>query len=1193
MQARFLLGPAGSGKTFRCLSEIRRALIESSEGPPLVLVAPKQSTYQLERQLLTDPLVAGYTRLHILSFERLAGFVFDFVRQPRPEILGDEGRLMVLRALLAKHRDQLRVFRASARLTGFSAELGLVLQEFQRNQMTPALLREVAAKIQNQGGLAAKLQDLATMLELYAQWLAKHNLQDPDCLLKAAAESLRPENNHPDLAVESQHLAGLWLDGFAEYSPQELDLLIALAPRCAEITLAFCLDAVPRQKASWLSSWCVIQNTFEQCQKRFHEVSGMRVTVEILKRNPLHSRFESQPVLQHLEQHWDDSLPFETIPPGTDASSQDHQSSTASISLSPRGMSGERAGDRGIFASDPAHSLISKNLRVVTCKDPQAEATLAAREILRHVRAGGRFRDVAVLVRKLQPYHAALQRVFSRYEIPFFLDRREPVAHHPLVEFTRSALRIVVLGWQTEDLFAAFKAGLLHVPEEEIDRLENEALARGWNGAAWLKPFVIPDDPGLNQWLKVLLDRLLPPFQRLALALTSAGAKSKGPDLAAALRRFWSDFNVEEQLQTWSAADPDGNPSAVPSSVHATVWGDLETLLTNVELAFRDESIPLKEWLAILEAGLANLTVGVIPPALDQVLIGAIDRSRNPDIKLALVLGLNETVFPALPETGALLTDADRAELDRHGLLSHASVRRQLSRERYYAYIACTRARERLVLASALHDADGGPLNPSPFLAHLKTLFPSLPFENHPTGIDSDEAEHVSELIVPLLKTFTQSPPSFGVHPLGCSPSLKPQSPPIPTPGHEHETWPALTAFPGLAGVLREVRRLEVRETDSLPPDLAHQLYGPVLRTSVSRLEVFAACQFRFFVHSGLRAEERKLFELDAREQGSFQHDALALFHSELRREGLRWRDITPAEARRRLGQIAQSLIATYRNGLLQATEQSRFMGRMLSDSLQDFIETLVEWMASQYEFDPAEVELPFGEEEGLPAHEIDLGGGIRLALKGRIDRVDLLRQPGSDEALCVVVDYKSSQKQLDQVLLENGLQLQLLTYLNLLRHLKNPQAILGASRLIPSGVFYVSLRGKYDRKANREEALEDIKEARKLAYQHSGRFDLDALPHLDARTNADRGDQFVYRVGSKGDRKSREALNPAEFEALLDLVEASIKRMGIEIFSGSIKVSPFRKGSLTACQHCDYRSICRIDPWTHQFRVLRAKPQP
>ena len=94
MQTRLLLGPAGSGKTFRCLTEIREALLAAPDGPPLLLLAPKQATFQLERQLLADSPLTGYTRLHILSFERLAGFVFEKLRLLPPEMLDEQGPLL-------------------------------------------------------------------------------------------------------------------------------------------------------------------------------------------------------------------------------------------------------------------------------------------------------------------------------------------------------------------------------------------------------------------------------------------------------------------------------------------------------------------------------------------------------------------------------------------------------------------------------------------------------------------------------------------------------------------------------------------------------------------------------------------------------------------------------------------------------------------------------------------------------------------------------------------------------------------------------------------------------------------------------------------------------------------------------------------------------------------------------------------
>src|SRR4030095_13173739 len=111
-----------------------------------------------------------------------------------------------------------------------------------------------------------------------------------------------------------------------------------------------------------------------------------------------------------------------------------------------------------------------------------AEAVLAAREILRYVRQGGRFRETAVLVRDLEKYHDVLRRVFLRYEIPFFLDRRESIAHHPLAELVRGTLRTLAYNWKHRDLFCALKSGLLPASANEIGRLENEALARGWEG---------------------------------------------------------------------------------------------------------------------------------------------------------------------------------------------------------------------------------------------------------------------------------------------------------------------------------------------------------------------------------------------------------------------------------------------------------------------------------------------------------------------------------------------------------------------------------------------------------------------------------------------------------------------------------------------------------------------------------------
>lgn len=1095
--------------------EIRQALAADPDGPPLLLLAPKQTTYQLERQLLADGSVSGYTRLHILSFERLALFLFDQLQQPRPRLLNEEGRLMVLRGLLAEKRDQLKLFRASSRLTGFCRHLSVALRELQHHQLTPESLRQLAEKSRAVEGLGAKLHDFADLLADYLDWLRKRDLRDAGQLPDLALALLRAP--HPSL-----DLGKIWVDGFTEFSPQELDLLVELIPIADGATITFCLDRVPDEKISWLSNWAMVRRTYAQCHERLARLPDYGVTAELLPRDPDKSRFTGNPVLRHLEMFWaaEEPKPF---------------SDSNSVSLKP-------------------------SLRIAACASPEAEAVLAAREILRFLRRGGRCREVTVLARNLEEYHAPLINILARYDIPCFLDRRELVSHHPLAELTRNALRTIAFSWLAEDWFAALKTGLVPASESDIDRLENEALARGWRGGAWQKPIAIADDPDLSRWAEDLRQKIVPPFSRLELALARHKNKPNGAELAAALRDFWRSLKIEDTLRVWSTDE------SAPRPVHATVWEQMNAWLDNVELAFPAASLSLRDWLPVLDAGLSGLTVGVIPPALDQVFIGAIDRSRNPDIRLAIVLGMNESVFPAPPDNSVLLTEADRDELRKQGVRI-SNLRRQLSQERFYGYVACTRARQRLVLTYCAADSSGKPLNPSPFVFHVQQLFPALEIESFPRSLDWRGSEHTSELIPPLLLNQSEGP------------------------GRKIPELSRLNDLPALTRLRNRLQHLVAAPSaESFSPALASRLYGPALRTSVSRMEQFAACPFRFFVHSGLRAEERKKFELDIRDQGNFQHEVLAGFHNQLKKDGKRWRDITPREARERIGKVAAALMIGFRDGLLHSTEETRFTARIMSESLQDFVETLIGWMRSQYSFDPAAVELPFGDENNtFPPWELDLGENRRLLLRGRIDRVDLCPDASGDEALCVVVDYKSSQKQLDPLLMAHGLQLQLAAYLNVLRRWPNPQPIFGVSRLVPAGVFYVNLRGKYDRGQNRDEALSNAPAARCRAYRHLGRFDAQTLPKLDQRPDVKEGDQFNYRLTADGGihSNSRDALGTADFLAMLAGVESALQAMGRSIYAGEAKVDPYRNGSTTACEQCQYHAICRIDPWTHHYRVL------
>src|SRR5262249_54452393 len=134
------------------------------------------------------------------------------------------------------------------------------------------------------------------------------------------------------------------------------------------------------------------------------------------------------------------------------------------------------------------------------------------------------------------------------------------------------------------------------------------------------------------------------------------------------------------------------------------------------------------------------------------VLVGAIDRSRNPNLRRAFVLGLNELVFPAPPAHPLLLTETERDELAVRGHALGPDRRLQLGHERFYGYIACTRASEQLVLTFARRDAKGRPLNQSQFVAHVQSLFPTLPIEESSAVAELNDLQHASEFIAPLIQ---------------------------------------------------------------------------------------------------------------------------------------------------------------------------------------------------------------------------------------------------------------------------------------------------------------------------------------------------------------------------------------------------------------------------------------------------------
>ncbi len=101
---------------------------------------------------------------------------------------------------------------------------------------------------------------------------------------------------------------------------------------------------------------------------------------------------------------------------------------------------------------------------------------------------------------------------------------------------------------------------------------------------------------------------------------------------------------------------------------YQSIYKVVMTLLENIVDILGDEVMNLKEYATILESGLSQCEMGLVPPGLDQVVVGDFERSRLHEVKALFIMGLNEGKIPKTSIKANILSDTDKEELLQNGL---------------------------------------------------------------------------------------------------------------------------------------------------------------------------------------------------------------------------------------------------------------------------------------------------------------------------------------------------------------------------------------------------------------------------------------------------------------------------------------------------------------------------------------------
>ncbi|MCL2571880.1 MAG: PD-(D/E)XK nuclease family protein [Defluviitaleaceae bacterium] len=1026
MPLQFILGSPGTGKTTYCLQGIEAAIDSNA---PLYYLVPEQFSLQSEKLILAKRTAS--TRVQVLSFNRLAYRFFAYMGGPSGQVADDLGKTMLLRKVLLELAPELIFYKRQVERHGFVDALATTITELNHYCISS---EDLALRSHSMGpSLGAKLQDLALILSRYRSAVKDRYILADD-MLSLLIQKLNENNDIPILKN-----AQIWVDGFTGFTPQERNVLLCLLKHGADIKITLTTRTTPRKAPDPL---------FTTPRRTEESITALAKSAHIPILPPIYLdtnyRHINNPSLAFFAENF--TMIPKKIKPFPDRTS----------------------------------------IEILSSADRYGAIFTAAQRIITMVNEGYRYRDIAIVCGDKGHYEKTLHTTFDRLGIPLFVDSEIDILSHPLTEFIRAALSILAHNWTYEGVFRLLKTRLTGMASDDIDIIENYALAHGITGYKWQYPFKGIAEAGRLHILKCLED-----FGTGQKKDTVRGFSQKIFDTQYRL-------NVPHQLQQWydhhmKISDPE------TAQIHKQIWPKICQVFDKLVEILGDEVVNIDSFASILDAGLAQVSLGRIPPTVDQVVLGDTGRSRYPQIKAMIVLGANEGNLPPMAPSPGLFSEDERAQLINTAV-ELAPDNLQRIKEQYYSlYCVLSQPSERLCFIYPEGDPKGKILRPSHVLKRIQGLYQQLEVEKAPILNEYIPAHNIQDNKIDILTT-------------------------------------------------------------------AQSIYGSTIITAASRLEAFARCPFQYFMNYLLEARPRQRYEVLPTDLGNLYHDILAQFTKGVASGEI---DITNID-RSAINAIVGNLItaSTPNMGIFQTSGRNKHM----LTKVEDICSTSI-WAMCQHlkrgSFMPLGAELDFGK-NSIPMENTN------LILTGRIDRIDILPTENNQQYIRVI-DYKSGQARFDMKDVHQGLQLQLMLYMNAI--IKSPE-ITGGKITHPAGVFYFPIDNPIIDTDNDigEAALDEalLKNFRMSGVTLDGEKVLQGMdkriaPGMDSSVIPVR----LNKDGSISKTIKETVLSTDDFFALGQVAEDKAKELSQRMIDGDITPQPCPKGPKNPCQYCAYGAIC------------------
>ncbi len=661
-------GRAGSGKT----AELRRlitTLIGNRKSRPVLLV-PEQFSFETERIMLGILGPKEFKNIDIFSFSHMALSELKQAGIVNLKIADNGIKSTIMSEALVQLEDKLAIFANVRHNATALNPLVDFCKELKYCCIDSNTLKE-KLECSNNLFLKNKLNELDLIRNSYEALLAQSYFDDADAV-----------SYFTDLAIEQGYFKNktLFIDGFRNFSKQQLDCLKVAFAQCDDIYITICAD----DKVKKFSSLFFMKEFENKLRTIANETN---IAVDEVYCKQVADAFS--PDISILEKTL---FPTENI---------------------------EKAPYNG-------------DILVAKCSDLDDEVAFVANTIKKLLKTGEyRCRDIAVIERTNGTYKKAIIDALVRLSIPVFDDSRHPLATETLFINICSALDCITKGITTQSLMSYLKTGLTDISLSEISRLEKYALIWDLKTSGWLKDFTMHPDGFGNSFdekaqktldeLNVIRKKAILPL----LKLKKSCIDNDGKAIAKAIYEFIIDSNIKENLYKLTL-ELDNNGFPLEANHQEYSWNSLMHILDTMALITENKFYSLNRWYELFMILVTTGDMGEIPQGLDEITVGSADRIRLEKAKVVFLVGVNKDEFPLVSVNSGILTDSDRVLLTNLGIEVRPPFEDTVDEERFIAYCSVTAASEKLYLTYKCTDGEGGAFFKSEIISTIEKSFDSF-----------------------------------------------------------------------------------------------------------------------------------------------------------------------------------------------------------------------------------------------------------------------------------------------------------------------------------------------------------------------------------------------------------------------------------------------------------------------------------